>query len=72
MLVNNPNADALERIKKKISELAKDLHDRWNVRQNKKKLQEAAQIVFGCIHDTKETDSLVNMVEPGILSVLVF
>ena len=63
MLVINPNAETLERIKKKLSGLAKDLHDRWNLRQNKTKLQEVAQKAFGCIHDTKETDSLANMVE---------
>ena len=63
MLVINPNAEALERIKKKLSGLAKDLHDRWNLRQNKTKLQGAAQNAFGCIHETKESDSLANMVD---------
>ena len=42
MLVINPNAEALERIKKKLSGLAKDLHDRWNLRQNKTKLQKSS------------------------------
>ena len=63
MAVTNANVLTLEKIQEKLTCLAKDLIDKWNRRQTKTKLQEAAQNAFAIIHDTNDPSNIAKMLE---------